>query len=289
MNKFFPVISVVLLFSSCLTFNFNHVIEKFIEYKDVDFNNVKRINIITNNKSVGDSLRYYLISSYKNRALIEPKIFISDTIKDGLSNELNIHIKSFDYNIKSGFKVEKTLAFYNKIINAKYDIVLFKSGLAGVGIDLSGDAEYIIEKSYAISPYYNKEDKNSAIIEPGTKIGIKEIDNYSLYYGVCEKIFDDFIEKRLIPISRELINFKIGFNKELFKAHQLLSEGKMDEALIIWEQIYSDSDNSYYSRGIAAYNIGMYKAMEKDFKSAELYFKRYDQLEEDRIKDFIRF
>jgi len=285
-NKILLLLIVFPIISSCLSFNYNHIVEKFVEYKDINFNNVKKINIITKNKILSDAIKYFFIESYKSRGLTEPKLALFDNVKDGLSNELNINVILFDYNIKSGFVNEVNQVKYWKTIDVKYHIILFKSGLSDISCDLTGDITFSIDKNF----YYNSESNKNVTVNAISQRKLKTIDNYSLFYGVVDKVFRPFLQKRLIPISRELINFKIGFNGDLLKAHKFVSDNKMEEALILWEQIFSDTDNSYYSRSVAAYNIGMYKAtIEKDFESAELYFKKYDELEEERVKDFIRF
>jgi outer membrane protein assembly factor BamD (BamD/ComL family) len=102
-------------------------------------------------------------------------------------------------------------------------------------------------------------------------------------------LFHDFIAKRLKPISRELINFKTGPDKLLLKAQKLLKDGRLDEAVIIWEQIYSDEEKSNYARSISAYNIAIMKAMDKDYEQAIIYFNRSDELEELSDKEIVRF
>ncbi len=280
MNKKIFSILLLPLFMSCLSFNYNFVLEKFVEYEDVDFNNIKKINIISKNKNLSEALKYYILATYKNRGLSEPKIYILENKKDGLSNELNIDLNKFEYNIKSEFNREGDYVRYQKTIGAKYSISFSKSGLSDIVYDMTDDIDYKIQRKTVFKTLSDKEINNQ----------FKKIDNYSLFYGLVDKIFRGFFQKRLMPISRELINFKIGLNKDLINASKLVSKGKLDEALILWEQIFSDSDNSYYARSISAFNIGMYKAIiDKDFDGAEIYFSIYDNLEEERINDFIRF
>ncbi|HPO49185.1 MAG TPA: hypothetical protein PLO89_02575 [Spirochaetota bacterium] len=267
------------------------MMEKFIESEEIDFNNVKKINFITKNKRLGDALEYFFIESYKNRALSLPFTSFFESERDGLSNELNIRVDEFDYGIKSGFRAEeKNAAFCWKTISAKYKISIFKSGLSEKKFDLTGEVDFTVEKYFSINLFSTEEEKQASYVNLQAQKEIKKIDNYNLFYGAINKIFRYFLQRKLIPLSRELISFKTGLTPDIIKSHKLISEGKMDEALILWEQIYSDKDNSYYSRSIAAFNIGTYKAViEKDFVSAEIYFRRYDELEEDRAKDFIGF
>ncbi|HQJ07138.1 MAG TPA: hypothetical protein PLI57_12270, partial [Spirochaetota bacterium] len=46
-------IFITIIFSSCLTIKTRYVVERFLEFDDVDFNHVKNINIITENKTFG--------------------------------------------------------------------------------------------------------------------------------------------------------------------------------------------------------------------------------------------
>ncbi|OHD15265.1 MAG: hypothetical protein A2086_11005 [Spirochaetes bacterium GWD1_27_9] len=288
MRKFYIGLScLVFIFFSCITFNFNHIIEKFIEYDNINFNNVKKINIISKNKFFASVFRDYLNISFRNRGISLPNINVTDKVKDELDYELNFHIYNLNYEISENWeKLSPNSIKYWKTIKAKIGVKILKTPDIEKPYDMTNDLSYTITEEKTVNFDLSKNDKS---LEKKIKNYFFQIDNYSLFYGLIDKIFKNFLSKRIKTISRELINFKMGLHKDLLKAYNFLKTNRIDEALIIFEQIYSDENKSYYVRSIAAYNIGIIKAMQKDYDTADIYFNRYDELEEERLKDIIRF
>jgi len=81
----------------------------------------------------------------------------------------------------------------------------------------------------------------------------------------------------------------MGFNKEFYKAQEYVKEARLEEALLIWEEIFSDETNPSYARGIAAYNIAVYKTIVRDYDSATIYFKWAEELEQEGLQEFEKF
>ncbi|MBP7553918.1 MAG: hypothetical protein KA885_10885 [Spirochaetes bacterium] len=301
---------ITIIFSSCLTIKTRYVVERFLEFDDIDFNHVKNINIITENKTLGKEFEKYIVKFYRNRALEIPKIIISNIEKDELSHELTFNIKKFDYQIFEGWienskpPVQKDngkyLVFHNNInywksIDASIYVKISRNSMTYTNLDLSDDAVFSIEGESCIQKEYSElEDslgKNAAIpsLEDFAKKNIKDIENEVLFSGIIEKFFREFFSKRLKPISKELVYFKFGFNKKFYKAQEHINNNRFDEALIIWEDIYSDLENPSFSRGIAAYNIGMVKTLIRDYESASIYFNRSEELEKIGLQELEKF
>jgi len=159
----------------------------------------------------------------------------------------------------------------------------------------NNDLEFAITDEAYISKEYS--DIKKAIemekilppIEDFAQKNLKNIDNYDLVYGTMDPIFKDFFSKRLIPISKEYIEFKMGFNEDFYKAQEYVKQARLEEALLIWEQIFSDETNPSYARGVAAYNIAVYKTIVRDYDSASLYFNWAEELEAIGLQEFEKF
>jgi len=78
--------------------------EKFIEFEDIDFNRVKKINIICKDKLFSKALEEYILKFYRNRGLQKPQISILEHKRDGLSHELNIEFTDLNYEIIDSWK-----------------------------------------------------------------------------------------------------------------------------------------------------------------------------------------
>ena len=291
-NYIIPVSFILpfFLFFSCITFNYNHIIEKFIEFKDVDFNHVKAINIVCTQKDFSEALSDYILISYRNRGITKPRITVSDRIKEDIDYELNFVIARNDYVISGDWKPgdDNTKLIITKIVKSTVNIKIFRSSEPEKITDLSDDAVYSVTEEIKIPDILKKGENYEQRYKELAQRNLNRIDDYTLFYGLVEKVFHGFLSKRLKPISRELIRFKSGFNKDLFKAVKYLKEDKLENALIVWEELYSDTDNSYYSRSVAAYNIGMVKAIQGDYESASIYFNRSEELEIESAKDMFR-
>jgi hypothetical protein len=292
--KFFKfiILSISLLLSSCITYNYDHIIEKFIEFKDIDFNHIRIIHIVCTQKDFSNELKNFILVSYRNRGITEPEISVNDKINDGLDSELNFLVNKNDYSIGTSWSInpEKNKIIYSKTITSDIIINVFKTNEEEKKIDLADKVVFTIQEEITVPEYLkisreNTETKYKELAEKG----LKKIDNNLLFYGLADKMLHGFLAKRLKPISRELIRFKAGFNLDLFKAQKFLKEDKLEDALIIWEQIYSDPDKSSYSRSIAAYNIGMVNAIRGDYENASIYFNRSEELEEQSSRDLFRF
>jgi hypothetical protein len=285
------IILPVFLSFSCISLNYNHIIEKFIEFKDVDFNHVKVINIITGQKEFSQALSDYITISYRNRGILLPKILISDKIKEDMDYELNFVVNKNDFRITGDWQLsdDGNRIICSRTISTQVVIGIFRSSETERRTDLSDDIRFGVREEIKIPDAYKKDDGNRENrYKDLAGRNINKIDNYSLYYGVAEKLLRGFFSKRLKPISRELIRFKTGLNPDLQKAQRYLKQDKLDDALIVWEEIYSDADKSSYSRSIAAYNIGMVKANQGDYESASTYFDRSEELEIESEKDLFR-
>jgi tetratricopeptide (TPR) repeat protein len=288
MKKIIIFFMTIFLLSSCITFNYNHVVEKFFEFDDIDFNNIKRINIISGNKDFSDAFRDYIFMFYKSRGLSNPNVYLSDKTRSDIPNELNIEVNFKDCNFESKWNLNNDNSlFYWKKIKANYNVIIVKTNNPESVFTMDSSNDFTIEEKVNLA-------KKNALSQRNLNINkiaeehIKKIDDYLLYYGLSDKIFHGFFAKRLKPLSRELLTFKIGPDKNLLKAQKYLREKRLDEALIVWEQIYSDEDNNAYSRSVAAYNIGVIRAMEKDFQQAIIYFNRSEELEEESSRDMLR-
>ncbi|HOJ63396.1 MAG TPA: DUF6340 family protein [Spirochaetota bacterium] len=285
--------------------------EKFIEFEDIDFNRVKKINIICKDKLFSKALEEYILKFYRNRGLQKPQISILEHKRDGLSHELNIEFTDLNYEIidswKSNYKEPfkkpdgKYIFYHNSIsyekrIRVNVKIVISRQSEYYKEVTLeNNDLEFAITDEAYISKEYS--DIKKAIemekilppIEDFAQKNLKNIDNYDLIYGTMDPIFKDFFSKRLIPISKEYIEFKMGFNEDFYKAQEYVKQARLEEALLIWEQIFSDETNPSYARGVAAYNIAVYKTIVRDYDSASLYFNWAEELEAIGLQEFEKF
>lgn len=310
-KNFIFVILVIFIFFSCLSIKFKYIMEKFIEFEDIDFNRVKRINIICKDKIYSKALEDYILIFYRNRGLQKPQIFKLENKRDGLSHELNIEFNELSYNIVDSWKVDYKEPFKKtdgKYIFYHHSISYEKRIKVDVKVTISRQSEYYkeivlenkeleffisdqayIEKEYSDIKKAIEMEKILPPIEDFAQRNLKDIDIYSLVYGTLDFIFKDFFSKRLIPISKEYIEFKMGFNEDFYKAQDYIRKGRLEEALLIWEEIFSDYTNPSYARGIAAYNIAVYKTIIRDYDSASIYFNRAEELEMIGLQEFEKF
>lgn len=296
---------------SCISLKFNYILEKFIEFEDIDFNRVKSINIICKDKIFAKALENYIFLFYRNRGLQKPKIYILENKRDGLSHELNIEFLELNYEINDYWKVNykepykksngKYLFYHNSIIYGKkiktnikicisrqseyYKEVIFENK----DLEFSIGEEAYISKEYKDIKHAIEIEKILPPIEDFARKNLKNIDGYSLAFGTIDILLKDFFSKRLIPISREYIEFKIGFNEFFYKAQNYVKQGRLEEAVIIWEEIFSDSTNPSYARGVAAYNIAVYKTIVRDYDTAATYFTWSEELEQIGLQEFEKF
>ena len=309
MKNFFYLLLLVFLLSSCVTIKYQYIVERFLEFDDIDFNHVKKINIVCSNKYFAKELERYIATFYRNRALQKPKIDIYIEYKNGLSHEMTFNIKEINYKIIEGWKEElrepemkndKYLVFHNNIkywraIDMSISAEILRYGEIDRRFDVSNDVIYSIEGENSIQKNYKKlEDSvamNKTIIstEDFARKNLKDIKDNILFYGAIDKTFREFFGKRLQPISKELVNFKLGFNNMFFIAQDYLQKDKFDEALLIWEEIFANLENPSFSRGVAAYNIAMFKTLVRDYESAAIYFNWSEELEREGLQELEKF
>lgn len=295
MKKYFlfPSIFFIIISTGCLTFNYEHRMEKFIEHSNMDFNHVKTISIICDNSHFSDVLKDFFFLTYRNRGLAIPKIRSVEKIRDGFETELYVVVKKVDYKITNGWdelNVEKDNGILWKKINLNYEIDLTKASNFNKYLDMTNDSSYIekLEIKNLGRKFKNKKFTDEDIFNLSKK-EMKEFDDYYMISKVVNIDLKNQISKRLIPISKEVVTFKIGLNKDLLEAYRLLKLDKIDEAALIWEEVYSNDDLSNYARSIAAYNIGVYNAMNNDFEGAEKFFDRSDNLDTNILEDLFNF
>ncbi len=307
---YFILLSLVLLTSSCLSINYDHITEKFRDYERVDFNRINTINIITNDKTLFNITKDYILKFYRYRGLYKaPEIKMQEQTQDSGDQSLNIYMKNFDYNITTGWKEvprendidgKKIIVHHNnveywKTISISYKIVIFKYTDVDQYYDLTGDINDKITDDWAFTRTYYTDnvEKMSDFGIPSAEdianLGLKDILERELMESAIGKIFNDFFSERLFLTNREIHRFKLGFNFDFLEAHRKLKSNDLTSALIIWESLFSDIDMPLYARGVAAYNIAVVHTINKEYADASKYFKLSDQLMEEGMYEIRKF
>jgi len=193
--------------------------EKFIEFEDIDFNRIKKINIICKDRLYSMALQDYILIFYRNRGLQRPQISIMEYKKDTLSHELNIEFVTLKYEIIDGWKVDykepfkkengRYIFYHNSIsywkkIKADIKVVISRQSEYYKEVILENpEVEYYITEQASIQKEYSDVQKAIAMekmlppIEEFAKKNLKNIDNYSLVFGTLDSIFKEFFFKEI--------------------------------------------------------------------------------------------
>jgi tetratricopeptide (TPR) repeat protein len=296
--------------TSCLTFKYDHIMERFMEYDDFDFNRIKEINIVTENRDFADALSSYIRTLYRNRGLFKPTIKSGERRGDGLSHQMEIVVKNFDFEIVEGWKNYprdmtrnadgSMVVFHNnvrywKTIAGTIHLQLYRFAEQETVFDVTGDFSFTIEEETAAIRTHRESDLSQGSVfgiptaEDLARNGLRLIDETRLHNGVVDQVMHEFLSKRLQLISREMVRFQVGFSRPFLKATEYLRQDRLDEALIIWEELYADPENPSYARGVAAYNIAMIKTMEREYEKAAIYFNRSEELKEEGMQEIVKY
>ena len=254
-------------------------------------------------------LKDYVETYYHNRGLQKPKVTVLTKPKNFFGYEFTICIDKLDLDLTSDWESvdrtadvsgDKIICYHNNIkfrrgVNAVISAKLMRFDEAKYEEDLTDDVSYTIYSTNCIEKTY----KNVESMAKGAKLvsktevyakqNIREISRKLLYRGAIDKIFRRTFGETLIPTSKDVVYFKYGKGEHFSHAQACLRHGRYDEALAVWEEIFDDETNPTFARGIAAYNIGMCKTLERDYEAANMYFSISEDLRKDGLQNLERF